>query len=100
MRKFVALTLVLLCGCGGPGAPLHVAVDRAELRANGYDAATLTADAQPTVTVLEAHSAGVEEVVARNGKWQARIRAGVTPGRIHVRVESPGRLPASVEITS
>jgi uncharacterized protein YfaT (DUF1175 family) len=41
----------------------------------------------------------VQEVRESSHGWQARIRAGVLPGRVAVRVEAPGFLPAVAELT-
>ena len=59
--------------------------------ADGYDTATLVmesaASSAPVVSVVaNAHAATIEEVTGGAGKWQARIRSGVLPGRIRLRV--------------
>jgi uncharacterized protein YfaT (DUF1175 family) len=78
--------------------PPRVSLAPFQLMADGYDTAILTIEessaAPPRVTVEPAHAASVEELAAADGGWQARIRAGVTPAAITVRVEIAG-LPAA-----
>jgi uncharacterized protein len=73
--------------------------------AEGYDSAILliesTATKAPAVSFVEnPHGAAVDEVIKNNGKWQARIRAGVLPGKIRLRVEIPGQPAATTELVS
>jgi uncharacterized protein YfaT (DUF1175 family) len=53
----------------------------------------------PTISILEnVHGASIEEVTPNGRKWQARIRAGVVPGQVGLRVESPGHRIATAEL--
>ena len=45
-------------------------------------------------------AAAVEEVTGGGGQWRARIRAGVLPGRIGLRVEIPGYPAATTAVTA
>ncbi len=82
---------------------LRIALHPAELLADGHDTATLAIDASagpPRISIPEnPHSAVVQEVRETGQGWQARIRAGVLPGRVAVRVEAPGFLPAAAALT-
>ena len=69
-----------------------------QLLADGYDTAVLTIDevsaTPPRITLEPARAGTVEEIDATPTGFQARIRAGVNPASIKVRVEFPGRQPA------
>ena len=77
-----------------PAVPPRLTLEPAQLIADGYDTATLTifdpAAAPPRVAIQPAHAAIVTDVSAVSGGWQARIRAGVTPAVITLRVEIAG----------
>ncbi|MEO8596854.1 MAG: DUF1175 domain-containing protein [Candidatus Solibacter sp.] len=93
-------------------APRHRAtaprlrVEPTQLAADGYDTALVTidrrSDAPPRVSVEPAHAATVEEVEATDLGYRARIRAGVMPAEVTVRVEFPGdpalRVPLTVTL--
>jgi len=86
-------------------APPHVSIHPAQLVADGYDAATLEieapASATPRISISEnPHGASVQDVSFHTNDWQARIRAGVVPGRIAVRVEVAGFPAAWVELNT
>jgi len=71
--------------------------------ADGYDAATLSIDSDATVpprVILADASLGarLEALTGGDGKWQARVRAGVSPGKLGIRVEFPGAPAASTEL--
>ena len=73
--------------------------------ADGYDSAVLSIESAstnaPNIYLVEnAHGAAIDDVTGSNGKWQARIRAGVLPGKIGLRVEIPGQPPATAELLS
>ena len=73
--------------------------------ADGYDTAALViesaATTEPSVSVVgNPHAATVEEVTTAEGKWQARIRGGVLPGRIRLRVAFRGAPPSEAELES
>jgi hypothetical protein len=65
----------------------------AELIADGHDTATLTIDepstTPPRIVIEPAHTATVEDIAAVPHGWIARIRAGVTPASLALRVELP-----------
>lgn len=82
-----------------------LALQPARIVADGYDTATLfiesAADGAPVVAIAgNAHTAAVEEVTGAAGKWRARIRAGVLPGRVHLRVVLRGAAAAETELES
>src|ERR1035438_2750110 len=67
----------------------------ARIGADGYSTATLVmesaASSAPAISVAgNRHAAIIEEVTGTPGKWEARIRAGILPGRIHLRVAFQG----------
>jgi uncharacterized protein YfaT (DUF1175 family) len=72
--------------------PLKVSVTPRQLLADGHDIATIESDPRPSrITVVAgAHRASIEE--------DARIRAGILPGRVQIRMEAPGFLPATLEL--
>ncbi len=78
----------------------------AELAADGCDTAVLTiespsADA-PRISLDRPHSARLEDLSRgdQSGRaWEARIRAGVMPGPVAVRVQFPGAPPATAAIS-
>ena len=82
-----------------------IAIQPASLLADGYDTATLTiryaSSVPPKIRIVENnHGATIQEITGVDGAWHAQIRAGVTPGRIVVRVEFPGLPAASAALTS
>jgi uncharacterized protein YfaT (DUF1175 family) len=99
-----AIVLGLLCAKPLHRVPPPVAraarafIEPTQLIADGYDTATLTIDensaAPPHIAIEPAHAATVTEVSAAARGWQARIRAGVTPASLTLRVEVAG-LPAA-----
>ena len=75
-----------------------------KLRADGYDTAILTIESgdlsAPLITFSDhVHGVVIEGVSGTGGQWQARIRAGIVPGRIGLRIESPGHSVANVQLT-
>jgi uncharacterized protein YfaT (DUF1175 family) len=96
----VAIGIMLLIGfVWGRSALVHrhplrlmVSVTPQQLLADGHEIATIASDQRPTriVVVDGAHRAHVEE--------DARIRAGVLPGVLKLRVEATGFLPATIEL--
>ena len=71
--------------------PLLVSVTPRQLRADGHDIATIESAAPtPRITIIDgAHRAAVED---------SRIRAGILPGLVKLRIEAPGFRPATVEL--
>ena len=89
---------------GVPLSPLRLTVEPTRILADGYDAATLSIDSSaagpPRVMLSNAAlGARVEEVAGGEGKWQVRIRAGVSSGQLGIRVALPGAAAASAELT-
>jgi uncharacterized protein YfaT (DUF1175 family) len=89
--------------------PLTIALQPAQTLADGYEIATLVVErpaAEPAqgpvnISVVEnVHGATVQEVAETETGWRAQIRAGVVPGRVLLRVEAPGFLPAVTALTS
>ena len=82
--------------------PPRLSVAPSQLIADGYDTATLTIDepspVAPGIVVAPAYAGAVQDVSATNRGWQAKIRVGVTPGIVVVRVQFPGRPPAVVRL--
>ena len=55
----------------------------------------------PRISILNnSHAASVLEVTRGPGAWQARIRAGVMPGRVTLRIESSDHRVATAELTT
>jgi len=81
-----------------PTSTLRVSLSTAQLLADGHDTATLKADAGAIhVSILEgAHRASIEQVSGN----EARIRAGILPGPVKLRIEAPGYLPATAELST
>ena len=72
--------------------------------ADGYDSALLSIESaaadSPRVTLSDATlGARVDEVAGGDGKWQARIRAGVSPGSLGIRVTTLGAPATTAELT-
>ena len=85
-------------------APLRLSMEPDRLWADGYDSAVLSVDNEsskpPRIVLAEnIHGASVEEITRSGNKWQARIRAGVVPGHVGLRIESPGHRAATAELT-
>jgi uncharacterized protein YfaT (DUF1175 family) len=81
-----------------PG-PVPVTIDPPVLPADGYAtcAARIVsgAAAKPTITVLDnVHSASIERPVFAGDRWEVRVRAGVLPAVVHLRIDAPGYAPA------
>jgi hypothetical protein len=74
-----------------PAAPPKLTLAPQRILADGYDSALLSIETEatdvPRVTLSEASlGATLEPITYTNGKWQARIRAGVSPGDLTVQV--------------
>ena len=86
-------------------APPRVSIQPDRILADGYDSATLTMDTPaaqaPRISIVSnPHAATVEEITGNAGTWRARIRAGVLPGRMVLRVEFAGYPAATVELNA
>ena len=77
---------------------VRVSLEPEELLADGRETATLHIDENsatpPRIAIEPAHAATLVELSAVRRGWQARIRAGVTPAALTLRVEVAG-LPAA-----
>jgi hypothetical protein len=85
--------------------PIRVVVHPDRIRADGYDTAVVSIESDaappPKISLLEGTRGAVIEEIARSaGKWQARIRSGILPGRIGLRIELPNHPAATAEIAS
>jgi uncharacterized protein len=75
------------------------------IRANGYDTAILTIESRdatpPTISISDdIHGAVVNQIVNDGGTWRAQIRAGILPGHVSLRIESPGYETATADLTA
>jgi uncharacterized protein YfaT (DUF1175 family) len=75
------------------------------LPADGFSSAVLSidgADAEPPkISLLEnPHGAWIEEPTRQSGKWQARIRAGILPGRVGLRIVAGKHSVATAQLTT
>ncbi|HTT60820.1 MAG TPA: DUF1175 domain-containing protein [Bryobacteraceae bacterium] len=102
-----AAAVVVISGgvrsCGLPAPRLALAP--AQIVSDGYDSATLViesaAGGTPFVSVVgNTHVATIENVTGAPGRWQAHIRAGVLPGRVHLRVAFRNAPAVSTELES
>ena len=83
----------------------HLILEPASVVADGYDTATLTIQSPATIAPAIAifgtpHAATIENLTGAPGNWQARIRAGVQPGPIRLRVAFPNAPPAEAQLES
>jgi uncharacterized protein len=72
------------------------------IRANGYDTAILTIESRdpPVISVSgNGHSAVVGEIATDGRSWRVLVRAGILPGHISLRIESPGYENSTADIT-
>ncbi len=81
----------------------RIAISPGRILADGYDSAVLTIESDtakaPRVSFSDsAHGVAVEKLTGSGGQWRARIRAGVVPGRISVRVETSGHRAAFAQL--
>ena len=80
----------------------HLRLAPAELAADGYDTAELTIESAsavaPHVSTDQPHSARVENLHRENGEWKARVRAGVLPGQVAVRVQFASARAATIAV--
>ena len=86
----------MLAACGGPAA-MKVTVAPGRIAADGYDTAVVRieteATAAPVVTLSNPHSGTVIQAGA-----EVRIRAGVMPGHVRVRVAMAGARTAEADL--
>jgi hypothetical protein len=79
--------------------PLRISLTPDRIVADGYDSAVLEIQGS-SATAPRISGAAVEEITWSEGKWQARIRGGVTPGTVHLHVEIAGYTPATATLTA
>jgi uncharacterized protein len=98
----LVLSLLWARPLGRATLPPRVSVAPFQLMADGYDSATLTIDEHstvaPAIAIEPVHAATVQDVSATDSGWKAKIRTGVTPGIVAVRVQIPGRPPAMIRL--
>jgi uncharacterized protein YfaT (DUF1175 family) len=79
------------------------------LEADGHESAVLTiqsstksSPAQPPTITFEGRSLGVivDSIEHAGNAWRARIRPGILPGHIAMRIDSPGYRPAAAQLTT
>ena len=94
----VVLVLTVLWARHEPEARPAITLEPAHLVADGYDTATLSfgSSGRPRITIDPPFAATVEDA----GDSTARIRAGVLPAQIHVRVEFPGFPAAALQLAT
>lgn len=73
-------------------SPLRAALNSRELVADGQDTAMMSIFAKGAkVQIVDGvHSAALEDIQDTPYGSEARIRAGILPGRVHLRIEAPG----------
>lgn len=99
LALLTAIGIVLLFGfMRHPMSRLRVSLSTTQLLADGQDTAIVKADAATIqVSILEGvHRVSIDQVTGN----EARIRAGILPGPIKLRVEAPGYLPAIVDLSA
>jgi uncharacterized protein YfaT (DUF1175 family) len=84
--------------------PPRLTLEPAQLIADGYATAVLTIEghsaATPRIAIEPAHAATLQELSATEHGWTARIRSGVTPAAIALRVEVAGLPPARASLVT
>jgi hypothetical protein len=92
------LVMTVLWGRHESAAPAAITLEPARLLADGYDTATLTFHSaqRPRIAIDPPYAATVENIADST----ARIRAGVLPAQIHVRVEFPNSAPATFQLAT
>jgi uncharacterized protein len=84
----------------------RIAVRPDRIRANGYDRAVLTIESPdptppPSISISDnLHGAVIDEILKDGRNWRVRVRAGILPGRISLRVQSPGYETSTADITA
>jgi hypothetical protein len=92
------LVMTVLWARHEPAAPTGVTLEPARLLADGHDSATLTFHSarRPRITIDPPYAATVEDITDST----ARIRVGVLPAEIRVRVEFPNIPPATLRLAA
>src|SRR5664279_6527220 len=92
------LVMTVLWARHAPAASTGVTLEPVGLLADGHDTATLTFHSarRPRITIDPPYAATVEDITDST----ARIRAGVLPAEIRVRVEFPNSPPTTLPLTT
>lgn len=105
-------TLVLAgwaCGCATHAITvslqeLKVTLDHSEIRANGADEAILQIAAakssKPIIETFDPKRAIVSAPVWQDGKWSAKVQAGINPGPIGLHIEARGYAAQEVHLAA
>jgi hypothetical protein len=92
-----------------PPRTLRVSIHPSQILGDGHAIATLQIEMEAghsragvaKVSILEGqHRITLEDVLETDRGWSARIRAGVLPGRVKLRVEASGFMPATMEFST
>jgi len=88
----------------GISTPVEVAIHPDSLRADGYDTAVLSVgsgDSRPEVAIVDdGHNVFVSEAERIDNRWRIRVRAGVVPGHVQLRIGAAGHSPATAELVT
>jgi hypothetical protein len=84
---------------------LPVSIEPDRIAADGYETATVfiksRSPERPLISFQgNSRGAAIEGFEGTPGDWRARIHAGILPGRIELRIESPGYQEASARVTA
>jgi uncharacterized protein YfaT (DUF1175 family) len=84
---------------------LPVSIQPERIAADGYETTTVfvkSRSPEPPLISFRGNSRGaaIEAIEGARGDWRARIHAGILPGGIELRIESPGYREASVRFTA
>ena len=84
---------------------LAITVKPGRIRASGYDTAILTIESHdstpPSISISgDIHGVVIDEIVKDGRSWRARVRAGVLPGHLSLRIESPSYEVATADVTA
>ena len=92
------LVIAVLWARHETAAPPGITLEPVRLLADGYDTATLTFHSaqRPRISIDPPYAATVENITDST----ARIRAGVLPAQIRVRVEFPNSAPATFRLAT
>ncbi len=99
---FAGALAALRFGGSGDAAAIGLAVAPIEILADGYDSAVvrIQSSTAPALSVETKHSGVAVGSVTRaaDGRWEARIRAGVVPGAISIRATAEGAPPTNATL--
>jgi uncharacterized protein YfaT (DUF1175 family) len=95
--------IVALVRVSAPVPQPQVTVEPSRILADGFDSANILVQTReaPHITLVEKpRGTRVEEPVAAEGGWKARVYTGVMPGRITWRVETKGARPVTGQLAA